>query len=83
MDAYVCDECDVKKKTPLSGDSHRLGEPLLRITESDPSPVPTEAKLASLEQKFDRVHERLAALETMLKEYFSNSTNGNILKGSD
>ncbi|PBK70525.1 hypothetical protein ARMSODRAFT_1035308 [Armillaria solidipes] len=85
MDAYVCDECDVKKKTPLSGDSHRLGEPLLRITECDPpvEVVPTEVKLASLEKKFDRVHERLAALETMLKEYFSSLTNGNILKGSD
>ncbi|KAK0213335.1 hypothetical protein DFS33DRAFT_1249993, partial [Desarmillaria ectypa] len=96
IDAYVCDECDAKKKEPIPNDPHELGEPLLRIADCNPpvEVVTTEVKLAALEKKFDKVDQRLAALEdrvesrlsameTMLKEYFSSSVNGNILKGND
>ncbi|KAG7442638.1 uncharacterized protein BT62DRAFT_954741 [Guyanagaster necrorhizus] len=96
IDAYVCDECDAKKKEPMPGDPHELGEPLLRIADCNPpvEVVATEVKLAALEKKFDKVDQRLAALEdrvesrlslmeTMLKEYFSSSTHGNVSKGSD
>ncbi|KAK0462478.1 uncharacterized protein EV420DRAFT_1265318 [Desarmillaria tabescens] len=91
IDAYVCDECDAEKKEPMPGDPHELGEPLLRIADCNPPAevVATEVKLAALEKKFDKVDQRLAALEdrvenrlsameTILKEYFSSSTNRNI-----
>ncbi|KAK0194918.1 hypothetical protein F5146DRAFT_924474 [Armillaria mellea] len=96
IDAYVCDECDATRKEPMSGDPHALGQPLLRIADCNPlvEVVATDVKLTSLEKKFDKVDQRLAkleervesrlsAMETMLKEYFSCSTNGNLLKGSD
>ncbi|KAK0432641.1 hypothetical protein EV421DRAFT_1719390, partial [Armillaria borealis] len=88
MDAYICDKCGAEKQ-PLPNGTHKLGEPLLRISDA-----PTEEKLATLEEKFDKVDQRLAALENrvesrftaieaMLKEYFSSptsQTNENILK---
>ncbi|KAK0194868.1 hypothetical protein F5146DRAFT_1132289 [Armillaria mellea] len=96
IDAYVCDECDAVRKEPMPGDPHKLGEPLLRIADCNPpvEVVATDVKLASLEKKFDKVDQRLAtledrvesrlsAMETMLKEYFSSSVNGNLPKGSD
>ncbi|SJK96921.1 uncharacterized protein ARMOST_00170 [Armillaria ostoyae] len=96
IDAYVCDECDAEKKEPMPDDPHELGEPLLRIADCNPpvEVVATDVKLAALEKKFDKVDQRLAALEdrvesrlsameTMLMEYFSSSANGNLSKGSD
>ncbi len=80
----------------MPDDPHELGEPLLRIADCNPpvDVVATDVKLAALEKKFDKVDQRLAALEdrvesrlsameTMLKEYFSSSANGNLSKGSD
>lgn len=96
IDAYVCDECDATRKEPMPGDPHELGEPLLRIADCIPpvESVATDLKLASLEKKFDKVDQRLAtledrvenrlsAMETMLKEYFASTANGNLPKGSD
>ncbi|KAK0475513.1 hypothetical protein IW261DRAFT_1340555, partial [Armillaria novae-zelandiae] len=96
IDAYVCNECDAVRKEPMPGDPHQLGEPLLRIADCNPpvEVVATDLKLASLEKKFDKVDQRLAtlegrvesrlsAMETMLKEYFASSANGNLPKGSD
>ncbi|KAK0466691.1 hypothetical protein IW261DRAFT_1683432, partial [Armillaria novae-zelandiae] len=31
-DAYICDECGAETKQPLPNNSHKLGEPLLRIS---------------------------------------------------
>ncbi|KAK0215121.1 hypothetical protein IW262DRAFT_1278423, partial [Armillaria fumosa] len=85
MDAYICDECGAEMKQSLPNNSHKLGEPLLRISDYAPrmEVVPTEEKLAILDKKFDAVDQRLAALENrvesrftaieaMLKEHFSS-----------
>ncbi len=88
MDAYICDECGNEKKQPLPNDTHKLGEPLLRISDYGPQMevASTEEKLATLEEKFDKVDQRLAAMENrvesrftaieaMLKEYFTSPTS--------
>ncbi|KAK0501866.1 hypothetical protein EDD18DRAFT_752243 [Armillaria luteobubalina] len=50
MDAYICDECGAEMKQSLPNNSHKLGEPLLRISDYAPrmEVVATEEKLAIL-----------------------------------